>query len=178
MTEQRPITHGQLVADLKKDGSEISDDLNSNLVNKVVLLSEATALVNQADKLDTAKKQAIYNKPLGIRPLGLDLSHPSPMVKTSLTPEQADLLHMAVGIAGEAGELLHAVMSHILNREPLDMVNVIEELGDLEFFLEGFRQNQSIERETTLSQNIAKLGVRYSTGTYSDSQAQTRQDKH
>lgn len=174
----KPITHAELVVSLKKAGSDIAKDLKDNLERKVVLLSEATAMINQADKLDRAKKQAIYNKALGIRAVGLDLSASTPLTRAKLTPEQADLLHMAVGIAGEAGELLHAVMSHILNDEPIDYENVIEELGDIEFFMEGFRQNQGITREETISQNISKLSTRYSEGSYSDTQAQTRADKH
>jgi len=177
MTEMKPITHAEMVSSLAKSGNSIAEDLRDNLEYKVVLLAEATATVQQANKLDRAKKQAIYNKAQGIRAEGLDLSGPTPMVKANLTPQQADLLHMAVGIAGEAGELLETVMSHILNAEPINTENLIEELGDLEFFMEGFRQNQSITRDKTISQNIAKLGIRYSSGSYSDDQAQVRADK-
>ena len=47
-----------------------------------------------------------------------------------LTPTNAHLLHMAVGVSGEAAELLQAL---VLN----DMENAIEELGDIEFYLQG-----------------------------------------
>jgi NTP pyrophosphatase (non-canonical NTP hydrolase) len=175
--EQRPITHGQLVANLAKSGEAISKDLKENLEYKVVLLNEATATVQQAMQLDRAKKQAIYNKAQGVRAVGLNLSEPTPMVKCKPNASQADLLHMAIGIAGEAGELLHTVMSHLLNAEPIDYENLIEELGDLEFFMEGFRQNLAITRKETLSHNIAKLSKRYNSGSYSDNQAQVRADK-
>lgn len=94
-----------------------------------------------------------------------------------LTPEQAHLLHMVVGICGEAGELLDAVKKAVIYNKELDMGNVIEEVGDIEFYMEGFRQGIGITREQTLIANIKKLGKRYSGGTYSDLDAQTRADK-
>lgn len=57
------------------------------------------------------------------------------------------------------------------------MENVIEELGDIEFYLEGMRQQLGITREQTLEANISKLSKRYHSGSYSDTQAQERADK-
>jgi NTP pyrophosphatase (non-canonical NTP hydrolase) len=94
----------------------------------------------------------------------------------SLTPEKAHVLHMAVGISGEAGELLDAVKKHVIYNKEIDRENVVEELGDLEFYMEGLRQGFNITREETIIANIAKLGVRYAKG-YSDAAAQERADK-
>lgn len=94
-----------------------------------------------------------------------------------LTPEQADLLHMGVGVSGESGELLDAIKKHAIYGKPLDRENIIEELGDLEFFMERIRQIIGVSREETIAANMAKLGKRYSKGTYSNEQAQARADK-
>ena len=98
-------------------------------------------------------------------------------ILNSMTGEDAHTLHMAVGISGESGELLDAIKKAVIYRKPLDRENVIEELGDIEFYLEGLRQSLNITREQTLNANIAKLGVRYKGHKYSDSQAQDRADK-
>lgn len=98
-------------------------------------------------------------------------------IQESLTPQKCDLLHMTMGLSGESGEFLDAVKKHIMYNKPLDMENVIEELGDIEFFLEGIRQNLNILREDTIAANIAKLGVRYQGFSYSDKAAQERADK-
>lgn len=90
---------------------------------------------------------------------------------------RAHILHMAVGIAGEAGELLDAVKKYSIYGKPLDLENVIEELGDLEFYMQGLRESLNISRLLTLSKNIAKLSKRYSSGSYSDTEAIARQDK-
>lgn len=96
---------------------------------------------------------------------------------SALRPESADLWHGATGVAGEAGELLDAVKKHVVYNKPLDVDNIIEELGDLEFYMEQVRQNLCITREETLAANIAKLSVRYAGLKYSDTAAQERADK-
>ena len=106
------------------------------------------------------------------------LSKPGDNIKNELTPKQAHLLHMAIGISGEAGELLDAIKKHAIYQKPLDVTNVVEELGDLEFFLEGLRSTLCISRDEVLAKNISKLSVRYHSGKYSNQQAQQRADKH
>jgi NTP pyrophosphatase (non-canonical NTP hydrolase) len=95
----------------------------------------------------------------------------------TLTPAKAHALHMAAGVAGEAGELLDAIKKHVVYNKPLDRVNAVEELGDLEFYMEGLRQGLGITREETISANIAKLSIRYAGNTYTDAAAQARADK-
>lgn len=105
------------------------------------------------------------------------LTKPGVDIIISLTAGRADLWHMATGIAGEGGELLDAIKKHVVYNKDLDKENVIEELGDLEFFMEGLRQNLGITREETLEYNYNKLmNKRYPNG-YSDQAAQDRADK-
>ena len=98
-------------------------------------------------------------------------------ITNEMNPTKAHILHMAVGIAGEAGELLDAIKKAVIYNKPLDMENVIEELGDLEFYMEGLRQGVSVTREQTINANISKLGVRYMGFKYTDESAQKRADK-
>lgn len=104
------------------------------------------------------------------------LAKPGQDIIFSLTPARAHLLHMAVGVSGEAGELLDNVKKYVVYNKPFDIVNMTEEMGDIEFYLEGIRQVTGITREQTIEANIAKLGKRYSQG-YSDQAAQERADK-
>ena len=105
-------------------------------------------------------------------------SKPGEDILASLTPEKADLLHAAVGIAGEAGELLDAVKKHVIYNQPLDEENVREELGDLEFYMERLRKNVGLYRFQTLLHCTNKLNTRYASGKYSDDQARDRADKN
>jgi len=106
-----------------------------------------------------------------------NLCKPGVDIKNEITPKDAHLLHMAVGISGEAGELLDAIKKTTIYRKPIDTENVIEELGDIEFYLEGLRQQIGISRQQTIEANINKLAKRYSGGNYSDQAAQARADK-
>ena len=108
------------------------------------------------------------------------LQKPGEAIAAHVTPLQLDVLHMAVGVAGEAGELLDAVKKWVFYNKELDIANVVEELGDIEFYLQGLRARLYIERVDTLQHNIDKLLVgekaRYKDG-YSDAAAHARRDK-
>lgn len=105
------------------------------------------------------------------------LVKPGADILATLTPERADLWHCATGIVGEAGELIDAVKKHVAYNKPIDRENVVEELGDMEFYMEALRQNLGITREETLDSNVAKLSVRYEGMKYTDKAAQDRADK-
>lgn len=98
-------------------------------------------------------------------------------IAQEMTGKDAHIMHMAIGISGEAVELLDAVKKRVIYRKDLDLLNVIEELGDIEFYLEGLRQGLGITREICLEMNIQKLEKRYIGLQYTDEAAQERKDK-
>lgn len=106
-----------------------------------------------------------------------DLKKPDAEILASLLPGDCELIHMGFGICGEAGELLDAINKYVIYRCALDRENVIEELGDLEFFMEGLRQSLGIYREETLQANIDKLRARYPERRYTNHHAIARNDK-
>lgn len=105
------------------------------------------------------------------------LVKPGINVLDTLTPEKVNFWHGATGVATEAGELLDAAKKFCIYNKPLDRINVIEELGDIEFYLEQVRQEIGISREETLIANMDKLGERYKNFKYTDQAAITRADK-
>ncbi len=105
------------------------------------------------------------------------LKKPGSQIIAELTPKKASALHMAIGVSGEAGELLDAIKKWVLYGKPLDVQNVLEELGDLAFYIQGLQNDLGLTREAIIAENIKKLNKRYSTGTYSNQQAQNRADK-
>jgi len=98
-------------------------------------------------------------------------------IKQELSSVDCALIHSVMGVCGEAGELLDAVKKHVIYRKPLDLDNVIEELGDLEFYMQTIRQELGICREETLIFNMNKLAERYKKYQYSDKAAVERADK-
>lgn len=107
----------------------------------------------------------------------MQLAKPGVDIASQITPLQAHQLHMAVGVAGESGELLDAIKKHVVYRKPLDIQNVIEELGDLEFYMSGLRQSIGVTREVTLTRNYHKLMMKRYPNGYTDQAAQDRTDK-
>ena len=87
------------------------------------------------------------------------------------------LLHAAVGICGEAGELIDAIKKHWVYGQDLDENNVIEELGDIEFYLQAMRDLMLVTRMEVLAANVEKLKKRYP-NVYTDDLAAKRMDKH
>ena len=161
-----------MVNALAKPGADILASLTPADVGS--LRDYTNAFCDAGDDLDLMKKSIIYGK----RDLAvLRVGDVSPLESLNLTPAKMHALHMAIGIAGEASELLDAVVSHVLYNTPLDEANAIEEMGDLEFYMEGFRQFLLTTREAILKANIAKLEKRYASLSYSDHQAQARADK-
>lgn len=94
-----------------------------------------------------------------------------------LQPGDCDVAHMILGVGAESGELMTAAKSYLFYRKPLDRVNVIEEMGDLEFYLEGLRQRWKISRDEVLAANIEKLNRRFVEGVFSNAEAIERKDK-
>ena len=87
------------------------------------------------------------------------------------------LAHAAMGISGESGELLDAVKKHVVYGKPLDMVNVVEELGDLLFYVFAMMQEVGVTYDSVLDVNMQKLTKRYPNLTYTDKDAIERKDK-
>lgn len=87
------------------------------------------------------------------------------------------LFHVALGVCGEAGELADAIKKHLVYNKPLDRDNIVEELGDLRFFIQGVMNLLNVSETEILQTNGYKLSKRYAGLHYSDGAAQARVDK-
>lgn len=93
-----------------------------------------------------------------------------------LDSDTLNMLHMAVGISGEAGELLDAIKKvWVYGKEP-DWGNIREELGDLLFYIQGLANILGDNIDDLIESNMTKLTKRYPTG-YTDADAIERADK-
>lgn len=105
------------------------------------------------------------------------LTKPGADILESMTADKAHLMHMMMGVSGEVGELLDSIKKHVAYNKPLDYAHIVEELGDIEYYLEGLRQGLNLDRVMILEHNVSKLSKRYPGLNYSDAAAQTRADK-
>ena len=91
--------------------------------------------------------------------------------------EKTMALHAALGVCGEAGELGDAIKKQYIYGKPADYVNIIEELGDIEFYLQAVRNHYQISRAIVIQANAEKLSKRYVGLKYTDEAAINRADK-
>lgn len=169
------MSYSEFVRSRFKPGEKIAAEITPHKAE--ALNTQCEIFVWFCERLDSVKKYAVYNQNLE-RALFL-LQQPFSVDRFkdfTLTPQQAELLHAAIGIAGEAGELLDTVRKHVFDGQPLDRDNVIEELGDLEFYMMAAMMNIGVLRPHLQELNMAKLSRRYESG-YSDQQAHDRKDK-
>ena len=165
------MNYSEFVRSRFKSGELIAAEMTPE--KAAVLQRRLNLVVYQSVALDLAKKQTIYNKHQGLYAMAEDAHR---LKDFKPTPSQCELLHAAIGIAGEAGELLDAVRKHVFDGQPLDRENIIEELGDLCFYMEAAFQVLGVDRSYIEAMNQFKLSKRYEGG-YSDQQAQERKDK-
>lgn len=78
------------------------------------------------------------------------LAKPGAAILDGLTPAMADLWHAATGVATETSELCEALLN-FHDAGELDTENLIEELGDTEFYLQQLRTNLGVTRDEVMA---------------------------
>ena len=92
------------------------------------------------------------------------------------TDTNGRMVHAAMGVSGEAGELIDAIKKTWIYGKPLDRENVLEEAGDLLFYLQALLTECGYTLDDAMTANVAKLAKRYPRG-YTDAAAIARADK-
>lgn len=72
-----------------------------------------------------------------------------------------EVLHAVMGITSESGEFADAVKKHLFYGKPLDGVNLIEECGDLLWYIAILCDYFDYPMEAIMQKNIEKLRARY-----------------
>lgn len=70
-------------------------------------------------------------------------------------------LHMALGLATEAGEFADIFKRHLAYKKDVDYTNATEELGDIFWYAVNFCRMNDIPLEVVFEKNIMKLAKRY-----------------
>lgn len=95
----------------------------------------------------------------------------------SLTPYQARMLNWGLGLGGEAGEVEELIKHHVFAEEALDLMELSKELGDVLWYITAIAETAGIRMTDIAELNMAKLNHRYSTGAYSNEEAQNRRER-
>lgn len=83
-------------------------------------------------------------------------------LRTAATATQLeDLQHAAMGIGGEAGEVVDIVKKIVFYKKPIDRQHLLEECGDLIWYANLMIHALESNWEEVLEANIRKLEARY-----------------
>lgn len=74
------------------------------------------------------------------------------------------LKNACLGLAGECGEVCDILKKYLFQGHELDGLHLIEEAGDIAWYLAELAESLGISLEYILLQNIAKLKQRYPAG--------------
>ena len=86
------------------------------------------------------------------------------------------LLHCALLVSEEAGELISPIKSHFAYGKGLDVENILEECGDLLFSMTGILNHVGCNLDDAMEYNYRKLAKRYPKG-FNFQDAVARKDK-
>lgn len=81
-----------------------------------------------------------------------------------LTPSETMIIWNAVGLAGEAGEVVDYLKKGIFHQHGYLVEHVQEELGDLLWYVAGLCTQMGFSMESVMERNIDKLKQRYPGG--------------
>lgn len=74
------------------------------------------------------------------------------------------LVNGALGLCGEAGEVVDLIKKHYFQGHELDVSKVIIELGDVCWYIATLAHGLGVDLETVMIYNIEKLKKRYPNG--------------
>lgn len=77
------------------------------------------------------------------------------------TDQMIRLLHGSIGMATESGEILDQIKKHAFYGKELDIINLIEECGDMLWYISIVLDACESSFGESMSKNIAKLKARY-----------------
>lgn len=79
----------------------------------------------------------------------------------NLCARDARLCDWAMGVAGEAGELLGLIQHHVYHQQPLDRMKVAKEVGDVLWYLSALCESLGLSLQGCAELNLAKLEHRH-----------------
>ena len=91
-------------------------------------------------------------------------------------PYEAICSNMCMGLAGEIGEVIDIMKKHIYQGKELDITDVIEEVGDVLWYIANFCNINNITMDECMESNMKKLRKRFPNG-FTVKDANERKDK-
>lgn len=154
------MTNIEYVNGALRTEAPVTPEMVDRLMAPGVAFSLQSAMLVAAEMgahLDLFKKHLFYGKAL---PTILTNNEMSPDITERLS-SVVRLLHAVSGFVTESAEMMEALYKHIYGGEPLDITNLIEESGDMFWYMALYADTLSVTFDYIMMRNNAKLRARY-----------------
>lgn len=154
------MTNIEYVNGALRTEAPVTSEMTDRLMAPGVAFSLQSAMLVAAEMgahLDLFKKHLFYGKAL---PTILTDNEMSPDIMERLS-SVVRLLHAVSGFVTESAEMMEALYKHIYGGEPLDITNLIEESGDMFWYMALYADTLSVTFDYIMMRNNAKLRARY-----------------
>lgn len=131
--------------------------LNSKKTQDTLVETIATVIKN-VDRLDQLKKVIYYGKDLNIENSNKYFDYKSFDCQDQ---QLQKVLHASIGLVTESVEILDQVFNSIKNNKEIDIVNVAEEIGDIDWYKAILLREYNLDESKIRTTNIEKLATRY-----------------
>ena len=81
-----------------------------------------------------------------------------------IRPEQVMIVWNAIGLGGEAGEVLDLIKKGIFHQQGIDLIKLKKELGDVLWYLSALCTQFGFTLDDVMETNIEKLKARFPNG--------------
>jgi NTP pyrophosphatase (non-canonical NTP hydrolase) len=139
-----------------------SNTFGATQVSHELLVKSLNDIVAAAENSEAVKKALYYGK----QPIQLnyEFTGKDPLATVLYNGVTPEILHGVIGIAGEAGELVEAVLKSLTAKETdtyIDKTNLKEEIGDIMWYMSILIDAIGSSYEEICTMNTAKLKARY-----------------
>lgn len=158
-----------------KDAVRTESIIDEVKTNRAMFMNIAKVFMLSGQMLDLYKKNIFYKRPVkcdvlvdNFREITEAMTTISQQFKSASYLENDDvidtnprLFHSIVGVATEAVELVEQLHKSIENDEQIDVVNLLEESFDSNWYFATMHDELDASMENTLNRGIEKLRKRY-----------------
>ncbi len=145
---------------LKASERTTSGSFHEHLVSDAALRIALEYRIGVMPYIDGMKKTLFYARKANGALSHLQNTVP-PGESDSVTFSDIDMLHSILGVDSEAGELIQLLHHHLITGQPIDSDELINEAGDVLWYLALLFRRLGTTFEEVAAKNIHKLQLRY-----------------
>lgn len=175
---------------LLTESQVLPDEFLKTRENQVELEGSLVTMVTLGERVDVLKKHLFYGREVDFDGIdsGVHIKADKVLARSlealdcqGLTLDQIEdkqrmvrLLHALMGIQSEVSEIAAPLIEALHNNEPLDTTMLMEEGGDVLWYVSLLLDALGFKMQDTMERNIAKLAKRYPDRAFSSQHALNR----